>query len=577
MIASVSAWVLTAVLAQTAPQAPEAAWLKLVPSDAGAVARARSLSAAREDFFAMLKAMSPESAARIGADADSVVSDLTQRFGKEAAEGPVLVVVRLPEPNAAAGGPPPIAAFVKGGDYAAIQKGAVGPKGDAAAKPQPGGYDKLKGEDGQPVYTFKGQGFVVMSNDEGLIKAVVKPQATLDKSLPADQQARLFAGDVGIYVNLAAIQKNYGAQIDQFRQMLPDLVGQAAGPGDAQASGTINAVSGKLADAFKNAQGLVFNLDFAGEGLNLAGALTVKPDSPAARKLAATKPQAGELLARLPADAATFLDVSVDPEAFEGLQMLGLSMLGATPGAPSPALKEAMNQQKAAGPREAAVANLAGAKGLRTTKVMTFADPRKAAGAIAAMIQALGSNKSGFVKDVKIEKVQPYKGFDLAQAKVTIDKAKLEKSRPGGAGESPLGAMIPDSTTTWFGTDGKLVVSITAPSWDEAKAQIDVVSSGQGGLGQSAGYKALRGQFPDKAGALFLMNSQGLVSQVSSRLSASAAGGPKPAANGKAPAFLGGAVTPSAAGYQFKLAVPSAVGPVLQEGLGPALQGAQGR
>ena len=48
--------------------------------------------------------------------------------------------------------------------------------------------------------------------DESLIKSMVKPSATLDSKLSADQKTKLLGGDLGMYLNVAAVQTKYSGE-----------------------------------------------------------------------------------------------------------------------------------------------------------------------------------------------------------------------------------------------------------------------------------------------------------------------------------------------------------------------------
>jgi hypothetical protein len=583
MVANVWAVWVAAALAQ-AGAADEAAWLKSVPAEAEVVIRVRGMSADRDDLDKMLRAMSPNLAETVTQAIDGGLQQFAAQFGDPATKTPFLAVMRLPKPDAA--GMPPFATIVKSNNYEAVQKALAG--GEPKPKSRPGGVDAIEASDGQTFYTTKGSGFVAFGSDEALVAAIAKPagkglEASLDKGL----RDALLEGDLGLYVNLAAVQSRYGDQIDQLKQTLMAALEQAgnAGGGNAGLMDAAKSMYGRLFDSLKVADGLALNFDFEEKGLTLAGLATVKSGSDAAKRLGSAKSGSPEALGKLPDDAATYGYLNISPESFEGFQRLGMSFLAQSGGKPSPELQKALDQQRAAGVTETLTASGFGGSPARNLTLMKAQNPEQAAEATAAMMKALksGGGALDFIKDIKVDPgVQTYAGYRLNKATITFDPEKLAKLQPNkGNGASAIRAMFGgDSLSTWFGTDGKQVLSVSAPTWEAAKAQIDALQSGRSGLGERSGYKAVRAMLPERASIFFLMSAQGLARQMATQLSASLPGAADlkvPTDMPKEPALFGMAITSASDGHHFKLAVPSQVGPVFEKGLLPLFQGIAGQ
>jgi len=340
---------------------------------------------------------------------------------------------------------------------------------------------------------------------------------------------------------------------------------------------TMKQMYGSMFDAVKTGDSLAFNVDFASEGLGVTGLATVKAGSDAAKRLAAARSGSGELLGRLPAGGTSFIYANVDPASLGGLQKLGLSMMTGQSKL-SPEMERALALQRQAGAFEMYTSNSGGGGGMSNVSFSTPKDPAKALEAGILTIQAMKSGE-GFVKDVKLTpNAQTYKGISFTEARMTFDVDKMvTPGAPGGvdAVKKMLGG---DSVTTWFGTDGKNVLSVSGKTFDEAKAQVDSILSGTGSVGQSAGFEAIRGRLPKQVTALFLVSAQGLVKQMAAQMGAMTgkADIAVPAGMPKDPAFLGGSLTTSAQGVQFQFVLPAKVGPVIEQGLVPMMQGLQG-
>ena len=586
MIASLMTWCLVVALGQ-APGAPgEAAWLKAVPGDAEVVLRFRGAEPVRNDLVTMLEAMSPTLAAQAKPALQTALEQMRVNAGEEAiaTDAPILVVIRLPGGNDPPAGPR-VALYVRTKDYAALQRSVAGPDHEAKPQARPGGYDALSDRAGNPSFTFQGDGFAVVANDEGLIRGIAAPKSTLDGALGGELRDRLLGGDAGVYVNLAAVRSRYGDQIEQLRQaILAGVERGAAGTGGPKVGAMIRGAYGGLFDTFKDARALAVSIDLAAEGLALTGRITVAPDSPAARSLADARSGTADLLARLPADSTFFLDLNVDPSSYQSLQNLSMSFLRGAGGELSEELQKVMRLQSEAGPREVAATSAFGRGGARTVNLMTFDDPRKAVESFDRSFQAMRAKPRGleWIKDVRIQpRAQTHGGFELARATMSLDLDRLAKLQPETPGAAALlRAMLGETMSTWYGTDGKVVLSVTAPDWEQARALIDAATAGRGSLGSSAGFRAVRSRLPERLGGAFLLSAQGFVRQMSAQLAALQPENPNikpPADLPREPALFGGALSPAADGYQFQAVVPSAVGPVIEQGLLPLFQGIQAR
>ncbi len=562
----------------TAAPSPEASWLKVAPAEADVVLRVRGLQGAREDLAKMAKAMSPTFAPQAQAMLDQGSAMFAAQFGKNASTLPFMVLVRLPKDGE--NGPPPYAVIVGAKDYAAVQKQVVGPAGNAKPKPQPGGYDAVSGPNNEPIYTFKGANFVAYGTSNDLLGAIAKPKTVLDTKLAPEVRARFLAGDLGVYVNLAAVQARYGEQIQDFRktQMAKlDEVAAKEGP-QAQAADQGKVVLNRMIDSLKDGDSMAMNIDFAAEGLSVDGFTAVKADSAAAKRLAGSKAGAGETLASMPADAAFYVYSNIDDQALQQLQMFSMASLSGS-GKPSPEAEKAAALFREAGLREFTSAASFGKGGVRTIGLMNFADPKKAA---EGSLEAMKANKpegSDLIKDVKfVPDAQKYKGYNLSSVKITFDQEKMSKLAPNANGKGVGNGLLGESMTTWNGTNGKLFLTVAAPDWDAAKEQIDTVLGGTGGLGQVAGYKAIREMLPKQVGSLFLISAQSLLKQGLAQFAALQPDNPAAKADldlPKSPALFGGAVTPTAKGLMFKFYLPSTVGPVVEKGIMPFLGGGE--
>jgi len=575
MLVSLSMWILAVSLGQSpAPVAADAGWLKAVPADVDVAVRTRGVDATHADLMAMLRIMSPTLAERAEQGLTDPLAQFRQKFGEAAARTPWVGLIRIPAP--AGEGRPPFAILVLNDDYPGVLKGMEGGK-DPELKHQEGGYDAFKTPNGEAGYAVKGPGFVAFGPDQALIAAIARPgEKTLDKALTPALTQQFLAGDVGVYVSASTLVARYSEQIDQARQAFMgalDKAGQQAGN-----AGSMNAAKemyGALFDSLKDAEALTISVDVAGEGLSLAGVLTVKPDTTLAKAGAQAASGTAADLAGLPPDASFYVYMNMDASTVDRLQGMSIRMLNPG-GKPTPDQAKALALFGELGRVETS-GSLTFDGGMRNMNVTHVTDPKKYIAACQANIQALkgGEGPSSVYKDVKIESnVENYQGLTFSHIIATLDFDKLAQLNPNNpAGAAAVKSMLGGETTnSWLGTDGQRVFQVTAATWNDAKAQIDTFLKGNAGIGTVAGFKSVRSRLPEQANLLALVSAQGMVRMFASQFAATLnkpdlkAPGDLP----QEPVLFGVSLTPMPpAGYEFHLVVPSQVGPIFEKGLAP--------
>jgi hypothetical protein len=554
-------------MAAAVGQAPaEASWLESVPADIPVVVRCRALEDVKGELLAMLKAMSPTAGGDVRDEIDDALKELEETFVKGAGKSPFFVLLRPPDP--AQPEFPAWGVIAKTNDPSAAIK-ALAQEGGAKPKSLDG-YESFVAGNGATLYAARGTGWVAYGSEEAMIKAIHKPRSSLAGALSPEGRARFLAGDVGLYVNLAAVQKQYCDLIEQSKEAIKDQLGEAmdAGAGKAMNARTANLVFDALATALKVGDRLTLSLDFGADGLTIAGLAAVKGDSPAAQGLARAGTGTGQLLARLPA-GNMFYVYGGDALGYPG----GLPRSSA---GPAPRSRAAMAVKKAEDDRTRVLdGRLVAALSVVPMNYTGLADLEDPAAAVAASRELVRA-RLALLRDgtrVALDAVT-HGGFRLDNVRTEVDQERMAKAfRP----VIPQGPLIMQKITggkdftTHMGTDGKLFFEATNVSDDQVKAQIDAVNNGAGSLGSLAAWKALRPRLPERATALVVLDTQEAIKALLAMI------GPvtnrpdlkPPADMPRVPALMGTSLIVSPAGYDFRLVVPSDVGPVLEKGLAP--------
>ncbi len=548
--------------AATVGQAPaEADWLKSVPADIPVVARVRALEDVNGDLLAMLKAMSPAAAEAARGAIEPELKAFEEMYGAAAGKNPFFALFRLPDPTQ-----PDLSAWgviVKTGDAAAVIKDLSQEGGE---KPRSlDGYESFPSKDGQTWYATRGTGWVAFGPDEAMIKAIHQPKASLAEALSPEVKARFLAGDVGLYVRIADVQKRYGDFIEQMKPQLLAQLEQAPNAGGAQNLKNAKVLLNALTEGLKAGDRLVLNFDFDADGLTLSGLATVKADSPVTKDLARARTGTGELMAKLPADRMLYIF---------GADSTGSPGSPPTPGAGSknsPAVDRAVAARK-----QALEGRLVMGMTMIPMKAISLADPRDPHAAVEASLEV---NRALHSQPGAKSTIEPnalsHGGFQLARVKIDIDPQKVAEARPDVPGAAEIVKKVVGKTiTAYTGTDGKLFFDASASSDEQAKAMIDAIKDGSHSLGRLASWKALRARLPERATVLVLLSAQETVKMIFASIGAMSNNADlKPPDMPEAPALLGFALIASPRGYDFRLIVPSDVGPVFEKDLAPLGQG----
>lgn len=550
---------------------PEAAWLKAVPGDVPVVVRVRAMDRVRDDLVAMIAAMSPDSAEPAKEGIAAGLQYVGSLLGEEATKSPILVMLR--PPDLAKPAAPEWAAILKAGDYAATVKALTVADGDGPKVVD--GLDSFTGRDGRAWYAAGGDGWVAAGPSRALVEAVRKPRSTLDARLSPESRAKFLEGDVALYVDVVAVRKQYGAALEKFAPDLVALAEQANAEQPAQAVQGAKAMIAGATELMKVGDGLILTFDFDAAGLTFSGLATIKAGSPAAKDLAETRTVSGDLMAKLPSDMTAYFAVGdADPQPID-VRRSALSPKLPRP-ADSPEVAKAVSaRMKALDGRQVMGVSL------MPMRVISLADPADPGAAVKASMDAKRAAKGGDAGGTTVEAdAMTYGGFKLGRIREKIDPKMVEQiiaarpDVPNLAGIVKM--MIPnDNFTEYVGTDGKLFLSTMAPADDQVKAHIDAIKDDARNLGGLASWKALRARMPKRARVFLVFNAQETVKMILAIVGAvdnNPAAKP-PADLPKTIALMGFALTSSPDGYDFRLVVPSEVGPVFEKGLAPLGEG----
>jgi hypothetical protein len=107
--------------------------------------------------------------------------------------------------------------------------------------------------------------------------------------------------------------------------------------------------------------------------------------------------------------------------------------------------------------------------------------------------------------------------FTFSHVRLNHDHEATVAGLPEGVKESTLEMlkrMTPEKGAHWIGTDGKVVVRLSAKNFEAAKVLLSSYLEGKNKLGDNAGFKKVREQLPTDANMIVVAEVEAAVTQL---------------------------------------------------------------
>jgi hypothetical protein len=464
-------------------------------------------------------------------------------------DGPVFVAVTsLPQ----AGSQPTGAIVAKVTDYKAFRNGILTDEERKNLKKDKG--IAVATIEGKEFYFVDRKGYVVITPEKEVAEQFHDGKATgLDKKLSKGVASRLLESDVALYVDMAAINRQYGEMLQSVRQFVPAML-ENAPQVDKATMKFVKAYIDGFFQCIQDSKHLLLTLSIPPEGIAFHIETGFGKDTPTNKFLAKLKPSAVTGLDTLPPGYLAYGGMAPwGPDAIKTVEPLLRGFLGSSDEANTKALDKALDELAAAGPGTSIIAGGLRGQGLQ---VVHYKEPARAADAMLKMYQSLGNATSFGTMPLKEKPtIQPnaetYRGNKFNHFSMKWDLEKQFENLPGG-GEKLAEAMkklTGEGVNGWFGAVDDAVVSVQAKDWKTAEKMLDRYMEKKATVGEKyKGFDSVRHRLPEKATMVGLVSVPQLVNAMAQYGSAMWQGftgkaAPEiPAAKGAEP-FLGGSVT----------------------------------
>src|SRR5437899_8509748 len=123
-------------------------------------------------------------------------------------------------------------------------------------------------------------------------------------------------------------------------------------------------------------------------------------------------------------------------------------------------------------------------------------------------MSAGGKLSSSVLKDKPkvTNKAASHRNFTFSEVKLSFDFAASIEALPEPGREAALAQfkrLMKEKTTFWIGTDGKVVVNLTAKDWTAAQKLLDDYLDAKTGVGADEGFQVARKNLPAESSLIY--------------------------------------------------------------------------
>jgi hypothetical protein len=397
------------------------------------------------------------------------------------------------------------------------------------------GIDAIKtaafGEE-QPAYLVDLKDYVAITVDKATADTYAgKYTRGGGEQMGAELSESFLKADVALFINMDAINDQFGEQIRGIKGLVDFGIQQAA------QQGTLPGFTEKQMDSLKtmlkgafqgveDCRSVVLAAEFRPDGLAIRLQARFAEGTPSADLISSEKPVPLEELGRLPNGLGVYGGMRFGRTISELLRDIGQNLSTTTEDVQGARLIEGHRKDLlASGHKGDISASLA--PGVSIT-VSQYAEPAKAVRALTKTYKAIAAG--GRVNSVVLkaaprvnEEAEKLGDFTFAEVFLRYDfdatVAELPEQVKEATLQSLMRTLTPDSRT-WIGTDGKVVMSITAKDWKEAGEWLVKYLDPKRSVGADAAFKATRAQLPAEANFVVIAETGSAITTLMDQLRA---------------------------------------------------------
>lgn len=550
--------ILPASLVWSAPSPAGRSGLDQIPATAPLVIHVRGIQGSRDRLVAMMKNALPNVLNKFQAQMDE---SLKEGFGGRKIrglreDGPhFLIFTELPKAGAAFPDPPPIALILAVKDYKEFRDHILTEAESKNLKNEGKDIESATIQnESNPTYFLNRNGYAVVTPDKKVAESFTKKFKGLQ--LSKELSDKLLNADLGVFVNMDTVNKDYAEEIKKAKEGIEQLLAFGAGAGDESQKKMVEMVKKAIPPIFQaveDMQAFLATVEMRPGGLALHLQSEVKESSATANLLQDSRPIAFKDLGRMPKGRAYYSAFKTSAALYKGLGSLMVGIPLGSGGDESKEIAAVLEELAKAGPIDRMDGYAFPMNGLQ---IYHYDDPAKAVAAQVKLFKAMAESdpKSiGFrAKPVLKMDAQQFGDFKLHSVELAWDFEKMAEpvaQRGDEAKKQYIEAMkqiLGDKLTLWFGTDGKVLVQVSAANWETARKLLDQYSKGSGTIGEVKAFGDARKEMPARTSFLMLIDAVNIFGVMLDAFRPMIPGGQLPAgwpAKGTATGFVGMSAT----------------------------------
>jgi len=512
-------WIVPANAAWAAPVPAARSGLEQVPASAPIVIHLRGVQGTRDHFVAMMENALPDVLKKFQGEMDDFLKNGREghKIRGLVKDGPIFfALTELPKPGQPLNGPPPFALVVAVTSYKEFRDNLLNDEERKSLKDKGDGIEAAT-LDRETTYFVDRKGYAILTMHEEVAKSFTKKINGLHKKMSKEQAAKLLNSDLGVYVNMDTINKDYSEQIKQAKDGIAQALELGAGAGDESQKKIVEMFKkaiGPIFQAVEDMQAVLLTIEFRPGGLALHVQGEMKDGSTTAGLLQDTRPVAFKELGRLPAGRSYYSALKTSAALYRELGSLMVGVPLGRGGETSEEIAAALKELAKAGPTIRMDGFAFPMSGLQ---VYHYDDPNKAVAALGKLFKALAASdpKSVGLREKPVVKMnaEKYAEFKLHSIQIAWDFEKMAEpvAQQGEAAKKQyiesMKKLLGDKMTFWFGTDGQTVVQVVATDWPAAQKLLDQYSKGAKTVGESKAFRDARKEMPARTSFLGLIDA----------------------------------------------------------------------
>ncbi len=492
------------------------------PAKAPVVVQLNGIGAARDRLSAMLKTAVPDDTAALNKQFDAALKELLGERKLTAVPKDARVFLVVNDIAGLVENPPAVSLLVPVTSYKQFRETFLTADERNTFEPGKKGVDEVKISlfgDEHAVHLVDLKDYVAITPDKATAETYAgRYTKATTAAMPPELAKSFVTADLAVYVNLEVINDLYGEDIRKFKGLIEFVIQQGAMGGmiPGISKKQIEAAKTLLQGAFQaieDGRGVVLAVEFRPDGLNVRLQAQFAEDTTTTRVLKAEAPAALADVGKFPAGMHQYSGSKFGKKFHDAMRGLSPEFAPADDDEKgTEALAKREKELLAAGPLSDLTAS--GAPDV-TLAVGAYTDPKKAAAALVGCYEAVGAGGRIFnvvLKDAPkvTAAARKHQEFTFTEVRLTFDFEATVKDLPEPLKETTMAqikGMVSEKMTTWIGTDGKIVVKVTAKDWDAAAGALGAFLDGKKPVAATDGYKLTRKSLPPDASFLMLMET----------------------------------------------------------------------